>query len=267
MSVNIKNMTKNSFNLRLYFALLMVSVVAILASMPYAFTLAGDMLKQVPTPFPVIVIASLIQSSILFAIVLFLGMKLSKSVGLEMPIIEAYFYHQKTALNIKSIIKKSVILGIVAGIIIILLDLLFTGLGVQISLWTGQMPPFWMGMLASVYGGIGEEILLRLFFMTLIVWIIGKVMRTTNILGNNLAMWSAIIISAVVFGLGHLPITSTVTPLTTLVIIRAIILNGVGGVIFGWLYWKKGLESAMIAHFSADIVLHVLMALIVSWVI
>ena len=30
---------------------------------------------------------------------------------------------------------------------------------------------------------------------------------------------------------------------------------------FGWLYWKHGLESAMISHFSADIVLHVLLAL------
>jgi membrane protease YdiL (CAAX protease family) len=37
------------------------------------------------------------------------------------------------------------------------------------------------------------------------------------------------------------------------------LLNGIGGVVFGWLYWKKGLESAMIAHFSADIVLHVLL--------
>jgi hypothetical protein len=37
-------------------------------------------------------------------------------------------------------------------------------------------------------------------------------------------------------------------------------LNGVLGVAFGRLYWKKGLESAMIAHFSADIVLHVITA-------
>lgn len=258
-------MNKQKFDWKLYSILLVASIIAIIASMPYAFTLAGDALKRVPTPLPIIVIASLIQSSILFAIVLFLGMKLSKTVGLKMPFIEVYFHHEKPATNIKSIIKNSVIFGIVAGIIIILLDLLFTGLGVQISLWTGQIPPFWMGLLASVYGGIGEEILLRLFFMTLIVWIIGKIKRSkNNILENNPAMWSAIIISAVVFGLGHLPITSTVTPLTALVIIRAIVLNGVGGVIFGWLYWKKGLESAMIAHFSADIVLHVIMALIVS---
>lgn len=31
--------------------------------------------------------------------------------------------------------------------------------------------------------------------------------------------------------------------------------------VFGWLYWKKGLESAMIAHFSADIIIHVCLPL------
>ena len=35
------------------------------------------------------------------------------------------------------------------------------------------------------------------------------------------------------------------------------LLNGVGGMLFGWLYWKHGLMAAMLAHFSADIVLHV----------
>ena len=35
-------------------------------------------------------------------------------------------------------------------------------------------------------------------------------------------------------------------------------MNGIPGVAFGWLYWQRGLEAAMVAHFSADLVLHVL---------
>jgi hypothetical protein len=42
---------------------------------------------------------------------------------------------------------------------------------------------------------------------------------------------------------------------THIIVARAIILNGIGGIIFGWLYWKKGLESAIISHFSLDIIL------------
>jgi len=44
-------------------------------------------------------------------------------------------------------------------------------------------------------------------------------------------------------------------------------LNGLGGLAFGWLYWKQGLESAMMAHFLADIVLHVITPLVVMLVV
>ena len=70
--------------------------------------------------------------------------------------------------------------------------------------------------------------------------------------------------AAILFGLGHLPTTATLVSLTAMVILRATVLNGIGGVVFGYLYWKRGLEAAMLAHFSADIVLHVLTPLILA---
>jgi membrane protease YdiL (CAAX protease family) len=70
--------------------------------------------------------------------------------------------------------------------------------------------------------------------------------------------WSAIVIAAVLFGAGHLPATAALTPLTLVVVSRAIVLNGIAGVAFGVLYWRNGLEAAMLAHFGSDVVLHVL---------
>jgi len=52
-------------------------------------------------------------------------------------------------------------------------------------------------------------------------------------------------------------------PLTALYVSRIIVLN-LSGVVFGWLYWKRGLENAMMAHFSTDIVLHVIGTMIVG---
>jgi membrane protease YdiL (CAAX protease family) len=72
--------------------------------------------------------------------------------------------------------------------------------------------------------------------------------------------WVANILAAILFGLGHLPTTAALVPLTSLVIARAVVLNGLLGIVWGWLYWKRGLEAAMISHFSADLVLHVLLA-------
>ena len=46
-----------------------------------------------------------------------------------------------------------------------------------------------------------------------------------------------------------------------LVRLRAVVLNGLGGIAFGYLYFTRGLESAMISQFTGDIMLHVLFAL------
>ncbi|HEY5982125.1 MAG TPA: hypothetical protein VIU38_01515 [Anaerolineales bacterium] len=42
---------------------------------------------------------------------------------------------------------------------------------------------------------------------------------------------------------------------------RTLIGNGLVGIVCGYLHMKRGLESAIVAHFSADIVLHLLFAM------
>ena len=121
-------------------------------------------------------------------------------------------------------------------------------------------PPAWQGLLASFYGAIPEELLLRLGLMTLLVWVGARLTRTSS--PRPIVMWAAIVITALLFGAGHLPTTAALLPLTPLVIARALLLNGLGGLVFGWLYWKRGLLAAMLAHFSTDLVLHVVAPLL-----
>lgn len=246
---------KNLINWKLYFLLLAASILSVVAIMPYIMSVQGDVLRQAPLPLPATIILAISQSVLLIAILLFFGLMLSKKIGLQLPIIENYINHQPITVDVKSIIKLSALLGILSGLAIILLDSLFIKLGV--SLGQEMSIPVWRGFLAAFYGGITEEIIMRLFFMAFIAWLIAKISRLKNDLNkNNWLMWSAIIISSIIFGLGHLPITSSLTVITPLVITRAIVLNGIGGMVFGWLYWKKGLASAMVAHFCADIILH-----------
>ena len=77
---------------------------------------------------------------------------------------------------------------------------------------------------------------MRLFLVTLVVWVIGKLSKQKNDTPTAVSVWIAIIIAAVMFGIGHLPATALLTTITPLVITRAIVLNGIGGIIFGWLY-------------------------------
>jgi len=120
----------------------------------------------------------------------------------------------------------------------------------------------WKRLLVTLYGGITEELIMRLCIMSGIVWLLRFVWHTPQGAPSTGVYWAAIILVAVLFGLGHLPATRMITPLTPLVITRAIILNGAAGILFGWLFWKHGLLAAITAHFSADIILHVIAPLL-----
>lgn len=249
---------KNAINWKLFFILLVAGVITSLMALPYALALrSGPPL----TLTPVILIGQLVQSLVLFSVVIFFGLFLAKRVGFGLPILETKLKGKKIGASLKSILGLSIGLGFLAAALIILTSLLFGSMSldflkVEVSVST------WKSFLASFYGGIAEEILLRLFVMTLLVWITFKIKKTSSGKPTAFGIWFAIIFSSIIFGLGHLPITSGLTAITPIVVARAILLNGIGGVIFGWLYWKKGLESAMISHFAADIGLHVILPLV-----
>jgi membrane protease YdiL (CAAX protease family) len=250
---------------KLFIILLIASIFGIITIIPYSLTLQGGLPQNLPLPLYVILAINIIENTIIFAVAIFIGLNLAKKVGLGLPIIEGYLEGREAKSYLKSILGISIGLGILAGALIIGLDYLFSLVGItaNVAQAVSITPPVWQGFLASFYGGINEEILLRLFLMTLIVWIFFKIKKTEEGKPTNFGIWLAIIIAAVIFGAGHLPAVLAITAPTPQLIARIIILNAIGGIIFGWLYWKKGLESAMIAHFSADIILHVVLPAVV----
>lgn len=251
---------KNIINWKLFLILLVASVISSILVLPYALALSPE-LAQLFTP--IVLFAQLIQTIIEFSLAIFIGLYLAKKLGFGLPVLEGWLEGKNVKGYLRSILGISVGMGVLAGILIILLSFLFTPVA-NILQGAESSVPLWKGFLASFYGGIGEEILMRLFLMTLIVWIFYKIKKTSEGKPTTIGIWLAIVITAIIFGLGHLPITGTITTITPLIIARAIILNGIGGIIFGWLYWKKGLESAMISHFFADIILHVIYPFILS---
>jgi membrane protease YdiL (CAAX protease family) len=225
---------------------------------PYILSIQGDLLKQTGQPIWLIFIAQLVQSVILFAIVIFLGLFFTKKIGFRLPLLEAVLEKRKYKIILKNILAPSVLSGILIAIIIYILDSFFTLLGTTITTHQNSAP-IWQKLLASFYGGITEEILMRLFVMTLFIWIGMKLFRQKT--PSKIGIIIPIFISAIIFGLGHLPITASLTQITPIVVVRAVILNSIGGLVFGWLFWKRGLESAMVAHFTTDIFLLTLLPL------
>jgi hypothetical protein len=105
-----------------------------------------------------------------------------------------------------------------------------------------------------LYGGIGEEIIMRWGLMSLIAWAGWKLVGKTASPSSSI-MWIAIAISALLFGVGHLPVAFAIIDSPPALIIAAIIIfNGFAATIFGWLFWKYGLEAAIGAHIGAHII-------------
>lgn len=260
-----------SINWKVFFILLAASVFGVITVLPYTLTLQADVLAKatLPMPLPLLLVIQVTTNAVMFAIAIFIGLLLAKRIGLGLPILEAKLAGEHVTARVKAILLPSILPGIAASILIIALDKYLFGPGLvaqlgdaanALNLQTSQ-PPAWQGLLASFYGGINEEILLRLFILTLLAWL-GKFINSTPEGKPTLAVfWTVNALTAILFGLGHLPVTSTIISLTPLVVVRAIVLNGLAGLVFGYLYWTRGLESAMLSHFSADLVLHVLIAM------
>jgi hypothetical protein len=260
---------KTLINWKVYFILLAAAILSNIAVLPYALELQSGAPTQTggQISLPTFIARQVIQGGIVFAILIFLGMILMKRIGLSAPILDSVTKGESVSAILRRILPMSFVLGVVAGLLIIGLDFIFrpfliNELGDKADLLKqGVQPAAWKGFLASFSGGIGEEIQLRLFLMSLLAWLGSFISRTPEGKPTSAIFWIANTLAAIIFGLGHLGGMSLLLPLTALVVIRTILLNAIGGITFGWLYQTRGLESAMIAHFSADIILHVLLAL------
>jgi membrane protease YdiL (CAAX protease family) len=250
---------KTLINWKLFGLLLGGGVFGFLALLPYILTVQADVLAELPIPLPLALLMSLFQTTILMGVAIFVGLFLGRKVGLGAPLLSDWLAGNPVQERIKPLVFLSVTLGTLAGVLIIGFDYVFSQFMEPIS--TVDVP-LWQGLLASFYGGIVEEILLRLLLVTLLVWLMWKFSKIIEAKPSVTSIWVAIISAAVIFGLGHLPATAVLTTITPIVIIRAVLLNGIGGIIFGWLYWRKGLEPAMIAHFTTDVVLLVLLPVV-----
>jgi hypothetical protein len=241
---------------RLFSLLLAGAVLSVLALLPYLKVVIGPILAGHPLRLPLPLIL-LMQGVTNFGVATGLGLLLARKIGLGAPYLEAWLYRQPPPAA-RGWIWVTCFTGLGLGLVI--LALLRSPLGAALAalpVVTESAMPLWKRFLACFYGGLGEEILMRLFLMSLVAWLAGKVSKTAFRLPSPGAFWFANIVVAVAFGAGHLPLAAQLAPLTPLLVTTVISLNALAALGFGYLYWKRGLESAMLAHFSADIVLHV----------
>ena len=236
---------------------LLVDLQALLTQIPMP---AGTEVPKVTTALKLL---TLIQPTVLLSVAVLLGVILAPKVGLSSPAAEALSGNGQLVFALKPQIIPGLIGGFAGGAAIILVWFL----------WKPFLPAAFVAANENLnkllplptrllYGGFTEELLLRWGLMTLLLYAAWRLFQRGRDKPRTVYFVIAIVVSALIFGLGHLPLAFALVPDASIaLILYVIVANFVFGSIAGWLYWKKGLESAMLAHMFV----HVLIVVMVYW--
>lgn len=228
----------------------MLGVASVLPVLPMLFSL-----QPVPPPVPVwvVIVGSAAQSAILLFLLVWLGAVFAPKVNLSAPVIAALLARRPAMPIFKSQIIPALMAGLLGGILILVL----------VKFFQPYLPPAFLVAAAKLempwyarifYGGITEEILMRWGLMSFLVWASYRLLQRDLSAAKKFNYFIAILLSALIFGFAHFPMIHSLTPETNGALIAYVLLgNASFGVIAGGLYWKFGLECAMLAHMVAHL--------------
>jgi len=231
---------------------LLVDLSAVIAALPQP---PGE---PIELPHPALLkLLGIIQPAVLMTLAVLVGVWLAERVGLHAPAAEAAARGDEFLSKLKPQILPGVLAGLASGVAIVLTWIIAKPfLSAEFVIRAEGFNKFIPAAVRLLYGGITEELLLRWGMMTFLVWAMWRLFQKGQEAPASIYFVSAIIASAVLFGVGHLPIASALAGgLSTPLVIYVITGNSIFGLVAGFLYWKKGLEAAIVAHMSAHIVL------------
>ncbi len=110
--------------------------------------------------------------------------------------------------------------------------------------------PFWRPWALAFESSILEEVMFRFFAMSVVAWITARLIKRAGV-----AFVIALIVSTLLFGLAHLPAWLSLTHASAALIGSVLLLNGFGGLLFGWIFWRWGLAYAVLCHLAGDVVI------------
>lgn len=193
-------------------------------------------------------LVAIVNPAILLFVAVLAGIFTYKKSGFKMPLIDRFFDLEDQVE--KNWLKNTgfvLLLGFVCGLVLGSLSKLPFIPEQFKELETNFQPNL---LVRFLYGGITEEIMMRFGFMSLVVWLSQLITKQTN----AITYWIGILISSLLFAAGHLPVLFQAVPNPEVSMIVYVILgNAIGGIVFGWVYWKKGLEYAFLAHIFAHV--------------
>ncbi|GAC21129.1 CPBP family intramembrane glutamic endopeptidase [Paraglaciecola arctica] len=236
-----------------YLVLFVLGFVGILSSV----SLVPQLISLSPEPLPISIfwvqVISVIQSSVLLMLMVVLGGVFAKRVNLTTPVIDRLCGVSTHLPKFTDILVPAIFGGVFGGFCLLGFFYLMAGfLPIDFLQASERFIPPWHTKL--LYGGITEEILVRWGLMSFFTWGCYKVCQTHGSKINEYNYVFGILLSALLFGVGHLPVAQLLTDEPSVYLYLYIIVgNAIFGCIAGWLFYKRGLECAILAHMVAHI--------------
>jgi hypothetical protein len=246
--------------------------VAVLLGCPGIAALVGYLYLTTPPSavppglsLPLLAVLSAINPLLLLGGACLVGAYAAPRVGLQSSVVARGGGGMAVWHDLREEVGLAVAAGIASGILVLLLDvalLPFVAQDLPASA-IGATRPTLVDVLAYVpvrvlYGGITEELLLRFGLLSGLAYLGWRLTGRPDAGPGRAVAWIAIVVAAVLFGVGDLLALAQAVTLTPALVARTLLLNGIAGVVFGWLYWRRSLEAAMIAHASFHVPLVVL---------
>lgn len=234
--------SQSTSKVTLFFALLALGLLGIVSLLWQPLPMLEDI--DLPLSESAVRLLILVQPTILLIVAVLVGVNVAPRVGLQAPLIQAMLNRQPLGPVWQRLIPAALAIGVIGAIVLTLFGWYQTATVPDIVEAAGDTPL----LVRLLYGGITEEILLRWGLMSLLVWLGWRFVQGRSGVPTSGIVWGGNITAALLFGVGHLPAAFMVGltgPLWIMLIIGA---NALLGILYGWLYWRKGLEAAMIAH-------------------
>jgi hypothetical protein len=244
--------------LKLWLAFLALGVGGYLLAAPYFAQALSGLAEKAGKPVGLLFAGQALNVVVLTAVTGWVGIWASRRNQLDAPLLRARLEGRPIARALLALLPRGVLWGTVGALLVLALNVACAGLLPEgLRLHGAQLGPgaralaVVVGASSAFYGGFVEELLVRWGLLSLLLVLAMKV------LPRRPAFFVANGVSAVLFGAGHLPLALQLGA-TGGALVYVVVANMLVGLLCGWLFFRHGLEQAIITHAWADVAVHAL---------
>lgn len=218
----------------------------------------GDSIQTTPHQF---VLTSLIQPLLLGIIAIYFGHRYARQVKLRSILTEKI---ENRAPTNKYTLKDSVPFIVSVAVLVALFELSFDFV---FQNWLPEIfqPQFSVPTIAQAtsslfYSGLVQEMLLRFGVMTAIIY----VLSTQGKRITEMHYYIGIVFTAVLYAFSQYNGIFDFVDISFLLILRILLLSGLAGILYGWIYKTFHFEAAVLSHVLANTIIILANVLIVE---